>query len=86
MRIRERTLFSRVRSRTGGSDEDSNERNARRLFSPILIERFVASLGRFDGLMARCLLVCKRVICCFLTSLYSGLTLRLNINDNVKKV
>jgi hypothetical protein len=35
--------------------------------------------------MARCLLVCKGVICCLLTPLYSGLTLRLNINDNVKK-
>lgn len=86
MRIRERTPFSRVRSRTGGSDEDCNERNARRLFPLILIERFVASLGRFDGLMARCLLVCKGVICYLLTPLYSGLTLRVNINDNVKKV
>ena len=84
--MRERTPFSRVRSRTGGSDEDSNERNARKLFPPILIERFVASLGRFDGLMGRCLLVCKGVICCLLTPLYPGLTLRLDINDNVKKV
>jgi hypothetical protein len=41
------------------NDEYGNERNARRHFHCILNERCVACLGRFDSLMARCLLDCK---------------------------